>query len=796
MSQAASRPGAAASLAMPLIATITVATACASVGTSATGALEPRFVAVHNTLAAMGLAQVGPIYQGTLAEGREARSTLELPAGCTTIVAVGETGVRDLDARLLDPQGQPLAHDTTQEPQAVLKACPEAAGSYVLVVKAASGSGAWVAAAWQGAGAPPSASAVAQGAARQALGTCEAPIPLSPGTVNGSTARGEDANTGSCERSDARELVYELDVTQRERVSIDVEAHFDSILYIRKDACADADAEVDCNDDAPSSGRNHSRIERVLEPGKYFIFVDGYNQESGAFKLTLSTSDVVSLGEVCAQAPLLLAGAPQSATTHGDADNAEASCGGGAEGADAAWRLELAARSRVRLAMHSDEASPVLHVRTGLRRRAERDGLRRVRARGRRRDRDGDLRRGPLRRVRRCARSRRVGQLLAARSSRRRPRAGASPGDGCGDAPAARQLGRRDGRHVRRPGRRCRLVPAAPARPMSSTTSMSRVVRAWSRSSTARRAHTCSSPVGTAATGRRRSPAGRHRRGARAGHLLHCRRRHVARRARPLPAPRTRPGPVRQAPACASAPVSSRDGPSTSSAARRRPLRLVVQRGGRLQRRPARTGCFRLSIRVEVHGEAGPGGPGVRGDPGAATRMHRCRRAAHRSWPARARRRAIAAPRSSGHSMRDLLRRRRRPIGHGLGGVHARVPRRQRQVMRFSRARAVELADEVLDREPAGGVESASTVSRPVDLAQQVTRGLGELEPFQVIARDGEHRHVGGARDGCRVGRRGRTSGGRKEAGSPGGCASRSRARTPRGRTPGFTVGGGALALP
>jgi hypothetical protein len=357
MSQAAFRLGAAAGLALPVLA------ACVASGTTSGGALEPRFVAVHNALAAMGLAQIGPLYQGTLAEGRDARSPLELAAGCTTIVAVGGDGVKDLDATLLDPQGQPVAHDTTAEPQAVLRACTEASGTYVLVVKAVSGAGAWVAAAWQGGAAAPATSAAALAASRQPLGTCEAPFPLSAGTVSGSTSRGENANTGSCERSDARELVYELDVIQRQRVVLDVEAHFDSILYIRKESCADADAEVDCNDDAPSSGKNHSHIERVLDPGKYFVFVDGYNQESGAFKLTVSTADALSLADVCGKAPVLAVGNPVSATTRGRSNDAEASCGGGAEGADAPWHLDLASRVRVRLVEHSDDASPVVHVR-------------------------------------------------------------------------------------------------------------------------------------------------------------------------------------------------------------------------------------------------------------------------------------------------------------------------------------------------------------------------------------------------------------------------------------------------
>jgi hypothetical protein len=337
--------------------------ACTVGPTPATGALEPRFVAVHNTLASMGLAQVGPLHQGTLAEGHETRAVLELTAGCATIVAIGGAGLRDLDAELLDRQGHPVAHDTTVEPQAVLKFCSDTAATFTLVVRATAGAGTWVAAAWQGAGSSPDARAPAQAAARQALGTCEAPIPLSAGTVSGSTARGEDGNSGTCERSDARELVYELDVTQRQRVVLDVEAHFDSVLYVRRDSCTDPDAEVDCNDDAPSAGRNHSHIESVLEPGRYFVFVDGYNQESGAFKLTVSTSDVLSLSDVCARAPSLLAGVPVSGTTRGRADDAEASCGGGAQGADAPYRLELRSRSRVRVMEHSDEQSPALHLR-------------------------------------------------------------------------------------------------------------------------------------------------------------------------------------------------------------------------------------------------------------------------------------------------------------------------------------------------------------------------------------------------------------------------------------------------
>lgn len=340
--------------------------ACASGGGAWQGALEPRFVAVHNALAAIGMAQVGPLLQGTLAEGREARVTLDLPAGCTTIVALGGEGVRDLDATLLDSKGRPVAHDTTGEPQATLRPCLEARDSYVLVVKAASGGGDWVAATWAGGVGGPSPQPA--GSAAHALsppsGACDAPLPIAAGTTRGATSRGESDNTGSCAaNSDAREIVYALDVPERQRVTIEVEARFDTVLYVRKDSCADPEAEVDCNDDAVDN--RHSRIERVLEPGRYFVFVDGYS-DAGSFRITVSTSTVVSLGDACRQlqrTPPLAAGTPVSATTARRADDAHATCGDGAPGADEAYRFDLASRSRVRIVEHSDEMAPVVHVR-------------------------------------------------------------------------------------------------------------------------------------------------------------------------------------------------------------------------------------------------------------------------------------------------------------------------------------------------------------------------------------------------------------------------------------------------
>lgn len=345
-----------------------LATACAS-RTATSGALEPRYVAIHNALAALGLAQVGGIHEGSLAQGQEARIALELAPGCTTIVTVAGEGIRDIDATVADASGRPVAHDTTSEAQAVLRACVDARGDgstepYVLVVRAVAGAGSWIATTWTGSttAVGPAANGTAS-MVPQAIGTCEAPIPLAAGTVTGTTVRGESNAAGSCEHTEAREIVYELDVPKRQRVTLELEAQFDSVLYVRRDVCDDESAEVDCNDDAPGGSRNRSRIERVLEPGRYFVFVDGYNLEMGPYKLTVSTSDVVALVDACERAPRIGSGATVSGTTLGLANDADASCGGGAQGADAPWRLEIASRSRVRLVEHSDDVSPVLHVR-------------------------------------------------------------------------------------------------------------------------------------------------------------------------------------------------------------------------------------------------------------------------------------------------------------------------------------------------------------------------------------------------------------------------------------------------
>ena len=339
-------------------------------GATRTGELEPRYVAVHNTLAALGLVQTGPIQQGSLAEGRDAKLRLELGAGCSTLVAFGSPGVRDLDVALLDADDKPVAHDTTKEPQATLRVCPEASGHYTLVVKMAAGAGEFMTATWAGgaSGPGPSTAASASALASAGAGTCESPLLLAPGASVGNTRHGESENAGGCASSESKELVYKLEVTRRQRVTVEVDPQFDSVLYVRNADCADAEAEVACNDDATSgsgkrgSSSRGSRIDEVLEAGTYYVFVDGYGSDAGPFRMNVQIADVPTLAEACRQVRPL-AGPKVAGTLTGAFDHAHASCGSDARGPDAPHRFDVGARARVRLTEHSADFTPTVHLR-------------------------------------------------------------------------------------------------------------------------------------------------------------------------------------------------------------------------------------------------------------------------------------------------------------------------------------------------------------------------------------------------------------------------------------------------
>ena len=307
---------------------------------------------------AMGLFQAGPVNQGSMAEGQEVKLGLELPATCVAVVAVGGAGVDDLGLQLVDPEGKVVAEETARDVEAVLRRCVDRPGAYTVRLRMARGAGEYLISSWTG-GEPPndkSAGELVSG------GTCDAPTVIAPGHVyTGSTEEGTDDAEGSCAGSaGGRERVYRLDLATRQRVVIEASAEFDTILYLRHGDCTDDGAEVKCNDDA---GPKRSRIDTVLDAGAYFIFVDGYGDEAGSYRLQVIAKDAPTLADVCRGArPLAAASRVVGALSDGF-DNVNAMCGRDAKGLDAPFRFDLASRSRVRFVQKSGDFRPVVHVR-------------------------------------------------------------------------------------------------------------------------------------------------------------------------------------------------------------------------------------------------------------------------------------------------------------------------------------------------------------------------------------------------------------------------------------------------
>ena len=321
------------------------------------GALHTRFSAVHNTLTTMGVSQLGPISEGSLAEGATARFPVDLAARCHTFVAFGD-GARDVELNVLDANNQRVAGDTTRDAQATVQFCPTVRGRYTLALRMADGGGGYLLANWQGGtNASGGAAAGADGP-----GTCANAIPITPGqTVTGDTRRGQAHHDGSCVgaeegESGAPELVYALTLERRQQVTIAIEqAGFDGTVYVRSGACEDAATEAPggCNDD--DGDTSHSRVVIALDPGTHYIFVDGFARNAGNFSMTVTAADVPSIADVCQSAAALTPNTAVTGTlTAQELNLFQARCGNNARGPDRVYRLEVPQESRLQLHQESD----------------------------------------------------------------------------------------------------------------------------------------------------------------------------------------------------------------------------------------------------------------------------------------------------------------------------------------------------------------------------------------------------------------------------------------------------------
>jgi hypothetical protein len=147
--------------------------------------------------------------------------------------------------------------------------------------------------------------------------------------------------------------------------------NYDPVLSIRA-VCTSEDPadEVTCNELGPAMT---IPVEAILQPGTYFLWVDGFNGTFGAFSLqvTLSPPPVPPANESCAATQPLPAFVNNTTNATGDlraaVDDAAGSCGG-MGGGDAVYSFTTTAPQSVTAVLNADMSSPsytpVVYLRT------------------------------------------------------------------------------------------------------------------------------------------------------------------------------------------------------------------------------------------------------------------------------------------------------------------------------------------------------------------------------------------------------------------------------------------------
>jgi len=330
---------------------------------SSHGALEPRYVAVHNAMTAMGLSQSGSISEGSLPEGGESKVDVELRGGqCYTFMVFGTEGATDLDLALSDAANQDLGSDTSHDRETALHACARETGRHTLTITMAEGHGGYISSYWSG-GAGGGAVTGRTGnvaIAAEGAGSCAEPMSLTLGAVTHADTRGgTSVMEGSCARGSAPERVFAFQVDVRSQVSVTVETQFDGVVYIVRQ-CGVAESEVACNDDA--GGTTRSQVQATLDPGTYFAIVDGFREQAGNFDIIVSVSEAPSIAAVCTDAPMLPIGQVQRGSTVGVPDSFQATCAGNTRAPDRVFKVTAGAPSRLRVRQQSSHDG-ALHLR-------------------------------------------------------------------------------------------------------------------------------------------------------------------------------------------------------------------------------------------------------------------------------------------------------------------------------------------------------------------------------------------------------------------------------------------------
>lgn len=195
---------------------------------------------------------------------------------------------------------------------------------------------------------------------------CTNPIELTIGTpYTGTMSGSEDDIVTSCGYN-YRDLVHHFTLPATSDVSIDVDAGLQYVNASIRTTCDSAATQVRCPTGAPIS--SHSR---ALPAGEYYVVLEGARAGSYTLTVTATTPPTVPMpattNDNCGNPVIIPAtgGYWTGDTTSMVDDYDPTTCGTGAPANDVAFRLDLAARSRVTATTEGSSFDTVLYRMTG-----------------------------------------------------------------------------------------------------------------------------------------------------------------------------------------------------------------------------------------------------------------------------------------------------------------------------------------------------------------------------------------------------------------------------------------------
>ncbi|MBN1946810.1 MAG: trypsin-like peptidase domain-containing protein, partial [Bradymonadales bacterium] len=193
---------------------------------------------------------------------------------------------------------------------------------------------------------------------------CSGATPIEPvdQTLTGDLTLGyQDDYQGSCGGGGA-DRVYQFTLSEQRRLVAQASG-FDTLLYLRS-SCLDTASELACNDDATPPGGYGSHIAATLDPGSYYLFMDGYSSSVGSYTLALTFTEPSATpdGDTCFNATAI---EPISQLLTGDLSagylgDTRGSCAG--NGVERVYRFTVATPAR--LVAEATGFDTVLYLRT------------------------------------------------------------------------------------------------------------------------------------------------------------------------------------------------------------------------------------------------------------------------------------------------------------------------------------------------------------------------------------------------------------------------------------------------